>query len=83
MKNNLAKIRGKHQLTMTKVAEDLGITKQAVSLNENKKVSISMAKKMADYFNENIFEILGSDALVILPKTEEDKQIIIEMIKGL
>lgn len=81
--NNLAKFRGKHQMTLTELAEKLGITKQALSLNEKNKISVKVAIKVANILHENVFEILGSDALVLLPLTEEDKETIIKMIREL
>ena len=82
-RNNLTKIRGKHQITLTELASKLGITKQALSLNEKNKLSVKVAVKVAEILNENVFEILGADALVLLPLTEKDKEILIKMIKEL
>jgi len=83
MANNLAKIRGKHQLTQTELAEALGVTKQGVCFNETGKLSIGLAKKAAEYLHEDIFELLGTDVLVILPETEEQKKYLINLIKNL
>ena len=83
MGNNLAKIRGKHQMTQKELAEKMGITKQGLSLNEQDKLSLKMATKAAEILDENLFEILGSDVLVAIPKTEQDKKIVIDMIKEL
>lgn len=83
MANNLIRIRGKHQLTQSQLAGKIGITKQALSLNEKNKLSVKVATKAATILGENVFEILGSDALVLLPTTEEDKKILINMIRSL
>lgn len=83
MANNLAKIRGKHQLTQTELANALGVTKQGVCFNETGKLSIGLAKKAAEYLHEDIFELLGTDVLVILPETEEQKKYLINLIKNL
>jgi len=73
MGNNLAKIRGKHQLTQSELANALGVTKQGVCFNETGKCSIGMAQKTAKYLNENVFEILGTDVFVKIPETKEDR----------
>ena len=81
--NNLTKIRGKHQITLTELAEKVGITKQALSLNEKNKLSLKVALKVENILGENVFDLLGSDALVMLPRNEEEKAILIKMIKEL
>lgn len=81
--NNLAKYRGKHGLTQAEMAEKLKITKSGVCFFERNTISLKTAKKCAEILNENIFDILGTDSLVVLPQTEEDKQILIKMIKEL
>lgn len=83
MGNNLAKIRGKHQLTQTELANALGFTKQGICYNETGKLSIGLAKKAAEYLNEDIFELLGTDVFVILPETEAQKDYLINLIKNL
>lgn len=83
MANNLAKIRGKHQLTQTQLAEALGVTKQGVCFNETGKLSIGLAQKAAEYLHEDIFELLGTDVFVVVPKTEAQKEYLINLIKSL
>ncbi len=83
MANNIAKIRGRHQMSQTELAEKMGMTKQGVSFNETVKASPKTVLRVAEILNENVFDILGSDALVLLPKTEEDKRILIKMIEEL
>lgn len=83
MANNLAKIRGKHQLTQTELASHLGVSKQGLCFNENGKLSIGLAKKASEYLNEDIFELLGTDVFVLLPKTESQKEYLINLIKNL
>lgn len=83
MANNLAKFRGKHGLTQEQLGEKLGISKAGVSHWEKNKICYESAKKCADLFGENVFAILGTDALRVIPETEEDKEILIEVIKGL
>ena len=83
MANNLAKIRGKHQMTQKDLAEKLEISTQGLCFSEKGKVSVKVAEKTAEILNENVFDILGSDALVLLPKNKQDKDILIKMIKEL
>lgn len=83
MSNNLAMIRGKHQITQTALAEKVGVTKQGLCFSEKGKCSAQMAQKVADYLGENVFDVLGADAFVLLPRTEADKEALIRIIKGL
>lgn len=83
MANNLEKIRGKYGMSQGELAKKIGVTRQGIFYSEQNKISMSLAKKIADVLGENVFNILGTDALVALPETEEDKEILIEMIKGL
>ena len=83
MANNLAKIRGKHGLTQTQLAEALGVTKQGVCFNEIGKLSIGLARKASEYLGEDIFELLGSDVLVVLPETETQRDYLVNLIKNL
>ena len=83
MANNLAKIRGKHQLTQTDLAKALGVTKQGVCFNETGKLSLGLAKKASEYLKEDVFELLGTDVFVIVPETETQKEYLINLIKNL
>lgn len=83
MANNLAKIRGKHGLTQTQLAKALGVTKQGICFNETGKLSIGLARKVSEYLGEDIFELLGSDVLVIVPETETQRDYLVNLIKDL
>ena len=83
MGNNLAKIRGKHQLTQTQLAEALGVTKQGICFNETGKLSIGLARKASAYLKEDLFELLGTDVFVAVPETEAQKEYLINLIKSL
>jgi len=83
MENNLTKIRGKHQLTITDLASRLGVTKQAVSLNEKGRCTVTMAQAVAECLNESAIEILGKDNFRLLPQTEEEKEYLINLIRSL
>ena len=83
MANNLVKYRSKHGFTQEKLGEKLGVTKATISYIEKNRLSAKQAQKCAKILNENVFNILGLDAFKIIPKTEEDKNILIETIKNL
>ncbi len=81
--NNLAFFRVKHGLTQKEFGEMVGMHVHAVGYAENHHCTVKLAKQIAEAFGENVFDILGADVLKVLPKTEEEKQIIINMIKNL
>lgn len=83
MANNLAKFRGKHGLTQEQLGEKLGISKAGVSHLEKNKICPETAQKCADILGENVFAILGTDALKAIPQSDEDKRILIETINNL
>lgn len=80
--NNLAKFRGKHELTQLEMAKKLGITKACISFYENKEeISLTFAKKYSEVLNENIFEILGENVFLVKPTTDKDKKIVLKFLK--
>ncbi len=83
MANNLAKIRGKHGLTQEQLGAKLGITKAGVSSYEKNKLCPKAAQKIANILGENVFQILGADALKLVPQNETDKNVLIEIIQNL
>lgn len=83
MANNLAKYRGKHNLTQEQLGSLLGVSKAAISYIEKYKINFKMATKIAKVLNENVFDIMGTDVLKALPTNETDKNIIIEAIQNL
>lgn len=83
MSNNLAKYRGQHGLTQGQLGKKIGISKAGVSHLEKKKIGPKSAYRCAKALNENPFAIMGTDALKALPKTEEDKKCLIEIIEAL
>lgn len=83
MANNLARFRGKHGLTQEQLGDMLGVSKAAISYLEKHRIGLKAAQTCANALNENVFSILGEDALRIAPKTEDDKRILISMIESL
>ncbi len=82
MANNLAQIRGKYQISQTKLAKSIGVTKQGLCFAEKGRCSVSLAKKVSNFLGEDVIDILGTDVLVFAPKSEEEKAKIIEIIKN-
>jgi transcriptional regulator with XRE-family HTH domain len=81
--NNLAIYRAKAGLNQRQLGEKIGLKDASVSLAEHSKLPIKTAQKAAEVLNVNVFALLGTDALRIVPKTKEDKEALIEVIKGL
>ena len=81
--NNIAFYRAKHGLTQKEFGEMVSMHVHAVGYAEHHTCSVKLAKQTAEILGENIFDIMGTDILKVLPKTEEEKQIIINMIKEL
>ena len=81
--NNIAFLRIKHGLTQKEFGKKIGMHTHAVGYAENHHCGVNLARKTSEVLGENIFEVLGTDVLTVLPKTDEDKEILIKMIKGL
>lgn len=81
--NNIRHLRIEHNVTQTELAEKLGVTKQALSLSENGHVTRKTAKKIADYFNVSILEVMGLDAFEYKPETEDERQYLIALLNQL
>ena len=81
--NNLAKYRSLKGLTQTQLAEKIGTSKNSLAYMEKNKLSYKYAEKCAKVLDVNVFKILGTDAFVALPKTAEDKAVLIENIKNI
>lgn len=79
--NNLSKLRKKHNITQEELASRLNITKQSVCFWENHKITPKTALICAEVLGENVFEVLGDDVFVLKPKTQEEKDKVIEILK--
>lgn len=81
----LKQIRITKGITMAKVAEDCGISKQRYCRIEQKglkRCEPDVARRIADYFGVNLFEAVGENALRFLPKTEEERQTLLSIVSG-
>lgn len=58
---NLKTLREQHNLSLRSLADEVGISFQALSYYENcqRDPSISIVKKIADYFNKTVDEMIG------------------------
>lgn len=83
MANNLAYLRIQHGLTQKELATRVGIATHAIGYSENHNCTVKLAEKASVVLGENIFNILGPDVLKVLPRNDEEKEILIKMIKEL
>ena len=81
--NNLAFYRAKKGLNQRELGEKLGLGDAAISLAEHSKLPVKTALKAAEILDTNAFTLLGADALRLVPKTEEDKEALIAVIRSL
>lgn len=84
MANKLAYYRMKHRMTTTELGR-LATNSQhhAVTFHEKNHLSAKAAIKYAKVLNENPFSILDSDVLTLMPKTQEDKEILLRVISSI
>ena len=78
--NNIKVFRKAFGLSQTKLAEALGMTKQAVCFLENGQVSRTTAKRIADYLNVSVVELMGLDIFKYSPTTQKEKLYLINLI---
>ena len=81
--NKLKYYRLKHNLTISELCKlTVGSSnRNNVVKHEKGKITTSKAAlKYAAVLNENVFDILGDDVLLILPKTQEDKEKLLKTI---
>lgn len=83
MSNNLALYRAKKGLNQRELGEKLGLTDASVSLLEHRALSVKHAQEIAPILGVNVFALLGTDVLKLVPQTEEDKEVLIKIIKEL
>ncbi|MCR4661673.1 MAG: helix-turn-helix transcriptional regulator [Clostridia bacterium] len=83
MANNLAKYRAKKGLNQRELGEKLGLGDATISLAEHSKLPVKTALKASEILDVNVFTLLGTDVLRLIPKTEEDKQALIEIIRNI
>ena len=83
MGNNIKFLRVKHGYTQKELGEKIGMHAHAVGYAENHKCTPKLAKTVAKVLDENIFEVMGSDVLKIMPTTQEEKAILVKIIEKL
>ena len=81
--NNLKLLRGEHGITQKELARKVGVTYQRISSAENgTNMSPTLAIKIAEALNENVFRVLGPSSFVVEPKTQEDKEILCALLQN-
>lgn len=83
MKNNLAKYRGKHNLTQAELGKLCGVSRAQISYIEKHHLSVENALRFSKILNENPIDLLNGDILTFMPRNEEEKEKIIQIVKGL
>lgn len=83
MGNNLMYYRARSGLNQRELGEKIGLGDATISLAEHSKLPVKTALKAAKVLNVNAFTLLGTDALRLIPKTEEDREALIETIKNI
>lgn len=81
--NNLRKIRKKKGLTQQELADMVGVSRQLICYMEKGKYNItnSIIKKMSKALEISPVEIMGVDNFKFMPKTEEEKEYVIKIVK--
>lgn len=75
--NNLKRIRGEMCLTQDEFAKKLGTTRELVTYYE-KKLSVAKAIEIANKLKCNVFDLLGTDVLKVMPTTKQDIDYLME-----
>ena len=87
MANNLKYYRLKHNLTLSELSEKITGAKNqhnVIFKNETGKITTAKAAyKQTNALNENVFDILGDDVLLILPSTQEEKDKFLKIVENL
>lgn len=81
--NNIAYLRAKHGLTQKELANKVKAHVHAIGYAENNHVGVELAASIAEVLGENLFEVLGLDVFRVLPQNEDDKDVLIRLIKEL
>ena len=81
--NNLTKYRVQKGLTQEQLGKEVGVTRAAICFCEKNSFSLPVARKCAEVLEVNLFELLGTDVLKIIPTTEADKKALIKIIEEL
>ena len=80
----LKKLRGKHGLTQTELAEILGVARPYVSMLEQDGIddlSPTLTRKVCEYFQITPCELYGINNLKYRPKDREELERFIEVIR--
>lgn len=84
--NNIKKHRGSLGLSQQQLADKIGVSRATIIGLENYDniyLSIETAKKLSELFNCSIVDVYGVDILRYVPRNEEEKKQIIDIINEL
>lgn len=82
--NNIRKIRAQQGMSGSDLAKKMGVSRAFISRAElDCIIGKKNIKKFSEILNVNPIYLLGADNFKILPKNEEEKQILIDIIKKL
>ena len=81
---NIKMLRGREGLTQSELAEKLGIHRGTLALvesDDDKPISKALAKKLCDFFKVKEYQLFGLANLIYKPKTKEELEEFIEIIR--
>lgn len=81
--NNIKKYRGMFDMTQEELAKAVGVTRTLVIYWENPEyhnLKLKQAKKIAKIFDCSVIDLYGLDNFKIVPKTDEERLKVIEML---
>ncbi len=85
MANNLEHYRMKHGMTVKELCFRAHGNRNhsVIILHENGRLTPKAASKYAAVLNENVFDLLGEDALALIPRTLEEKQKLLDIVRNI
>ena len=83
MANNLRFYRLKHGLNLHDLGEKVGCNHNNIIAQEHSRLTAKRALIYANALGENVFDILGEDVLVLLPKTQTEKDKILSIVSNI
>ena len=81
--NNARAIRKANGVSLTKMAEILGMSKQGLCFSEYGHISRKTAEAIAEYFKVSVVEVLGLDSFQYLPSTDEEREHLIRLLRSI
>jgi len=79
--NNLEKVRARLGITQSELAKRTGMTRAAICYIEGHPMNAHQAEVCSSVLGCNRFEVIGLDALKMVPQTAEEKRILLDLIE--